>query len=152
MRLDRIVVGVDGSPNSDRAADVAATLADLSGAKVLAVHAAGLLEGMAVGGSSAVDRRAELRHQLEHEWTEVLRHPDISLRCELRESAPVDGLLAAIAGFDADLVVVGCRGVGVVPTQLLGSTSAQLAIVTPCPILIVPDRTADGDRRGGQRT
>ncbi|CAN5432690.1 hypothetical protein BH10ACT1_BH10ACT1_22730 [soil metagenome] len=142
MRLDRIVVGIDGSANSDRAADVAATLADLSGARVLAVHSTGLLEAMPSEGTTAAERRSELRHHLEHEWTDVLRHPDIDVRCELREAAPVDGLLAAISEFDADLVIVGCRGVGVVPTQLLGSTSAQLAIVTPCPILIVPDRLA----------
>lgn len=148
MRLDRIVVGVDGSPNSDRAADVAATLADLSGARVLAVHSAGLLEGRAADGSTAVDRRAELRRLLEHEWTDVLRHPDITLRCELRESAPVAGLLAAIADFDADLVIVGCRGTSIVPTQLLGSTSAQLAVVTPCPILIVPDRSSPAGGSG----
>ena len=119
-----------------------ATLADLSGARVLAVHATGLLEALPKGGGTVAERRIELRRLLEHEWTQVLRHPDINVRCELRESGPVDGLLNAIAEFDADLVIVGSRGIGVVPTQLLGSTSAQLAILTPCPILIVPHRPA----------
>ena len=39
----------------------------------------------------------------------------------------------------ADLLVVGCRGIGTFPGGTLGSTSAEVARLTPCPMLLVPD-------------
>ena len=46
MRLDRIVVGVDGSDNSLAAVGWTAALAAALGSEVVAVHALGLLEQM----------------------------------------------------------------------------------------------------------
>lgn len=139
MTLDRIVVGLDGSANSDRAAQLAGDLAELSGAEVLVVHATGLLEGLPAEGETRDDRRQRLQRLLETSWSAFVHRPGVDVRCELHDGHPVDVTLAAIERFGADLVVVGSRGVGDAPSHLLGSTSAQLARDTPCPILIVPD-------------
>jgi nucleotide-binding universal stress UspA family protein len=43
-----------------------------------------------------------------------------------------------VAEVGADLVVLGARGEGGAPLELLGSTSHQVAAVTPVPVVLVP--------------
>ena len=142
MQLRTIAVGVDGSRNSDRAASVAADLAELSGAEIVAVHALGLLEAMPDPGEELVDHRVAVREQLETTWTEVLRRTGIKVRCVLRDGNPVVALLAEAEASGADLVVVGRRGHGPLTEQVLGSTSAAVANGARCPVLVVPDDPA----------
>ena len=51
-------------------------------------------------------------------------------------------LLAAADEEDADLIVVGSRGLGGFPQLLLGSTSTQLAQHSSRPVTIVPSGAA----------
>lgn len=140
MTLARIVVGLEGSVNSAQAAALVGDVAALSGAQVLAVHAVGLLESQPAEGQTRSEHRHQLEQMLQTTWSGPLRRPGVEVRCELHDGHPVDVMMAAIDRFDADMVVVGSRGIGTVPFGSLGSTSAQLSHDTPCPILIVPDR------------
>ena len=54
----------------------------------------------------------------------------------VREGAPVGVLLEEAQ--DADLLVVGSRGLGGFRGLLLGSVSQQCAHHAPCPVVIVP--------------
>ena len=112
VAIRRIVVGVDGSPQARRAAEWAADLARGIDAEVVAVHALGLLP---------------------------LRDAEVRYRDDLREGNPVTALLDVVGELDADIVVVGSRGVGGFPGLLLGSTSTQVAQHTRRPVVIVPD-------------
>ena len=142
MQLRTIAVGVDGSRNSDRAASVAADLAELTGAQIIAVHALGLLEGTPEVGDTLIERRLAVRDELNTTWTEVLRRTGIKVRCVLRDGNPVMALLAVAEETGADLVVVGRRGHGSIAEQVLGSTSAAVANGSACPVLVVPDEPA----------
>jgi nucleotide-binding universal stress UspA family protein len=108
MKLTRILVGVDGSVHSERALDWARSLAELTGADVSAVHAAGLLvdEGMAE-------------------------------RCRIVPGDPVSVLLRLAAEEGADLIVIGSRGHGEHSGVFLGSTSHQVAERSHVPVVIV---------------
>lgn len=139
MKVTRIVVGIDGSRNSAVAADVASTLAQLTGAGVVAVHAIGLLEDLPVEGRTPNERRVEIRHQLESVWCKPLHRAGVEVCCEARDGHPIDVLLAVAEEVDADLLVVGRRGAGSFAEQVLGSTSAQLSSLARCPLIIVPD-------------
>lgn len=136
--FDRIVVGVDGSDNSRCAVDVAAHLAELAGAQVIAVHAVGLLEGGGDASQTPADRHAEVRGDLEHVWCGALAHAGIPTAYELRDGNPVVVLLAVARERNADLLVLGTRGLGGFPDQLIGSTSTQVTQQAPCPVVIVP--------------
>ena len=50
---------------------------------------------------------------------------------------PADEIVAAAANFDADLVVVGARGLGGMKRLLLGSVSERVLRDARCPVLIV---------------
>lgn len=139
MRIERIVVGIDGSRNSDRAAAVAADLAELAGAEVVAVHAMGLLEDRPAPGQTVADRRAELRGEFEHAWCNLLRRTGTKVRCELRDGVATQALLSVADDVDADLIVVGTRGQGSPLARSLGSTSAAVVAATHRPVVVVPD-------------
>lgn len=139
MEIRRIVVGVDGSRNSDRAASAAADLAEVAGAEIIAVHAVGLLEGAPSAGEGRADHRSALREQLETTWTETARRTGSRLRCELRDGVATSTLVAVADETGADLIVVGRHGHRSFPEQVLGSTSAAVAATAACPVLVIPD-------------
>jgi nucleotide-binding universal stress UspA family protein len=56
----------------------------------------------------------------------------------LRDGPAVPILLAVADEVDADLIVLGSRGLGGYPDQLLGSTSTQVAQSSRRPVAIIP--------------
>lgn len=128
-----IVVGVDGSQEAHAAVAFAAELAAQLGARVVAVHAVGLLEHLRgdPAGTHLLPLVAEWSHALD-----VL--PGDRVRRRAVNGDPVGALRRAVAEEGAGLLVVGSRGAGSRPPTTLGSTSHQLAWQCPCPVVIVP--------------
>jgi nucleotide-binding universal stress UspA family protein len=144
VRLDRIVVGVDGSGNSLAAVGWTAALAAALGAEVVAVHALGLLEQMEPAHpasdppASSHPHRDEIRERFEHDWCAPLDAAGVVSRRIVRDGNPVSVLLAVAEEERADLIVVGSRGLGGYPELLLGSTSTQVAQRAHCPVTVFP--------------
>ena len=114
-----IVVGVDGSENGERALEWALDLGSVVDARVVAVHARGMLpEPSAEPSGWGDDPRVE--------------------RWEIEDGNPVDVMLRVVGDEHAGLAVVGTRGRGGREGMFLGSTSHQLAERSPCPVVIVP--------------
>jgi nucleotide-binding universal stress UspA family protein len=139
MEGRRIVVGVDGSDTSREALRWAVGLGEILAAEVVAVHAVGLLEDLH-DRAAAGDWRADLRGLVEHTWCAQLSRASCAHRVELRDGPPVDVLPLTVADEQADLLVVGSRGVGAEPALALGSTSLQVLQAARVPVLVVPDR------------
>ena len=110
------------------------------GAEVVAVHALGLLDQLEPGGPKVPTQphREEIAERVGGAWTRPLADAGVTHRAVLHDGNPVDVVLRAIDEVGADLVVLGSRGVGGSPAQLLGSTSTQVAQQAPCPVTIVP--------------
>jgi nucleotide-binding universal stress UspA family protein len=141
MKMERIVVGVDGSTNSLAAVEWAAGMAQITGAEVVAVHAYGLLEHLQSPEEvSAQSHRDEIRRRFEADWCAPLDRIGVKSRRQLRDGSPVVVLLASAEDENADLIVVGSRGLGGYPELLLGSTSTQVAQSSKRPVTIVPDQ------------
>ena len=111
-----IVVGIDGSEHGELAARWAAPIAGRLGARLVLVHARGLLEHHAP--------TPEDRFPGDHDFV-------------VADGDPVSALLRVAGERGATAIVVGRRGAGVKPALLLGSTSHQLAERAPCPVLSV---------------
>ena len=139
MKIERIVVAVDGSANSLAAVEWAAGLAQSTGAEVIAVHAVGLLER--VDGDEPTPsepNRAEIDRRLRSVWCAPLENTGVRCRQLTRDGNPVMVVLAVADEVQADLIVVGSRGLGGYPELLLGSTSTQVAQRSRLPVTIVP--------------
>jgi nucleotide-binding universal stress UspA family protein len=145
-RITTILVGVDGSPESDRAAAFATKLAIQLDAEIVAAHAVGLLD---VWPEHPEAGNAHNSHEhvvalMEGPWTETIRRLGIRRRIALLDGSPGRVLLELADQIDADLIVVGSRGAGEAELFGLGDTSTKLAHRSACPILIVPPpRPAD---------
>ena len=133
MKLQTILVAVDGSEGAQRAVVWAAHLARSTGAEVVVVHARGLLESMS--------HDAALR-SFETDWCSPLDAANVHYRRVLRDGDPVTVILASAEEEDADVIVIGSRGLGAYPEQLLGSTSTQVAQRSTRPVTIVPSGVA----------
>ena len=139
--ITRILVGVDASANSARAAEWAASLAVELGARLTVAHALDLLAPDCDAGWSEQTSYTERRHR---DGEGVLakatarlaqRYPDLPVTAELSELPPAQGL--AVLAQDADLLVTGARGHGGFTGMLLGSVSNKLAAHAPCPVVVI---------------
>jgi nucleotide-binding universal stress UspA family protein len=153
--MTRIVAGVDGSAHADRALRWAVQEAQAHGAELelmlayssrfpgLTSTARGLAPGSVTSRRSAlVDANQAIAEQTLDGV--VTRHR--GLLDQVKWTTTLTPVLASSAaqalieaGDEADLVVVGSRGLGGFGTLLLGSTSYRTAGHAPCPVAVVPD-------------
>jgi nucleotide-binding universal stress UspA family protein len=138
-----IIVGIDGSGHSQRALQWAmneAAIRHLS-LSVLTVHPA--IVGY-FGGVLTTPQDLELTERAQAaakaETDKVLAaldgpHPE-SVTVKAVHGFPVEELVNASK--EADMIVLGSRGVGGFARMLLGSTADQVLQHAHCPVLIVP--------------
>lgn len=141
-----VVVGIDGSPNSERALDwamkqAAAVHAPLT---VIAVHEVpkGYWGSQPVTGPADAPLLENLRQAAE-EMTQ-------KAASRLGDSRPASVTVHVVSGFvvkelvdasqDADLVVVGARGASGFARVLMGSVSSEVVHQSACPVVIVPHK------------
>jgi len=135
----RVIVGVDGSPHSDRALRWACRRAQACGDTVHAVCAWSL---GASGEDWAVppDTKAEGQRRAERELRDAVdrlrkEHLDAAVETAVVEGPPARVLIDMSA--DADLLVVGTRGRGGFSGLILGSVSQQCVHHARCPVTVV---------------
>ncbi len=148
MELERIVVGVDGSPGSLAALRWAGELAAQLGAAITVVHgfempalAAGLRFAAVppnVLDEAADTARTRTQEALEGAWTEPLRAAGVAFRTVLVDHAGADAILGVAEEENAGLIVVGTRGHGGFRDLLLGSVSSHLVHHAHRPIAVIP--------------
>ncbi|MGZ5377066.1 MAG: universal stress protein [Mycobacterium sp.] len=141
-----IVVGVDGSAASDVATEWAARDAVLRNVPLTVVHVQPATEigpwvDIAIPADYWVerDRRAE---QILDDAMRVVEDvtsgaPDFPTEHRVVDGAPVPTLVDMSK--DAEMVVVGCRGLGGVKGLLLGSVSSGLVHHAHCPVAVIHD-------------
>src|SRR5437773_2340568 len=100
--------------------------------------APGMVRGQLKAMIEAVERerRADLGKLLERAALEAKAKVTRVTRA-VRTGAPADEVLAAAIGLDADLIVLGARGLGAMKRLLLGSVCEKVLRGARCPVLIV---------------
>jgi len=142
--LSTIVVGIDGSEGSDRAAEHGAAIARHWGAQLLLVTVVRTPEGWwGIGGAPPTPEAlsAALVEGQQKVLGDVLAHLNLEgLDYKTVEELgdPVSRLLAVVEINEADLLVIGRRGAGLAERVVLGSTADRLTHLASCPVLVVP--------------
>lgn len=140
VTVNRVMVGVDFSKDSDASLAAALQIAALHGAEVYAVH--------------VIDSRPEdnlLNPAVEHQKTildalnaRLIRVADKAvpsfdkrgLHSLLRTGRPAEELISAADEKNADVVVVGNRGRGLIQRTLLGSVASSLVRRLKRPLIV----------------
>ncbi|MFG3618466.1 universal stress protein [Nocardia sp. NPDC047654] len=126
-----VIVGVDGSPCSARAVEIAFEEAAHRSAELVAVHT--------WSEFFRYDSRAEMQQEGEHLLSESLagygeRYPQVPVRRVVAEDRPARRLLEV--GANARLIVVGSHGRGGFAGMTLGSVSQAVLHGATVPVLI----------------
>ena len=140
-----IVVGTDGSDTAQKAVDEAVDLAKALGAKLWLVSAyepvpkARLREEARQTPADLqwmVNRREEVDSTLS-DAADVVRGAGIEVETFAREGDPADAILDVAEERDADLIVIGNKGMTGARRFLLGSVPNKVSHHAPCSVLIV---------------
>lgn len=152
-----ILVAIDGSPHADRALAWALREAALRSASVRVLHAFRVHEfAGAFGSDVSLDKeRAEAIEVAEASLARVASERTSADTVEIQTTA-VTGRGAADAILrhrgEADLIVVGSRGLGGFPSLLLGSVSHQVAAHADVPVAVIPTSSISRPDHDGARS
>lgn len=144
MDMKAIVVGTDGSPTARGAVDYAAGVARDTGATLHLVRAcastastAMAAEAMAAGvvAQVSVEQRQLARDQLDVARVELCGQ-GLKVETHTIDGSPADAIVKVAEAVNADLVVVGSKGMRGA-RRLLGSVPNTVAHHAPCTVTIV---------------
>jgi len=140
-----IIVGVDGSPAARVAVDWAAREAALRHRPLTLVH---VVPWATLGPWHDMPVPVDLEAQFETQGREILREARLTAEEAIKEAGTITvdtelvnaGVLPALVDWSkgADMIVVGCRGVGALG-RLLGSVSRGLLHHAHCPVAVIHD-------------
>ncbi len=145
--FNTVIWATDGSD----AADAALPMVEEFGAaadRLIVLHSDEILAGR-TGGLPMLADEDELQQKIAGQAQEMRER---GLATELRVIKGVGARAAHViadvaAAEDADLIIVGTRGMGPIKGLLVGSVTQRLLHLAPCPVLAVPP-AGRGGRRG----
>ena len=142
--ITRILVPFDDSEHASRAFGFALTLAKNYGALISVVSIVqeeiknswisgtpGREKGMTERSSTRLEKKAELLH---------LQAEKFNVRFEsavVSSNSVAETLLTIIREYNIDFVVMGTRGKGMHKEMMLGRISTNVALNSPCPVLLI---------------
>jgi nucleotide-binding universal stress UspA family protein len=138
LEMKLVVVGIDGSPAAAEALEWAVAVARLTGARVEAVYAWDPSAIVAAGPPQAdwrPLRQAAKRHAVELVRRVIGAAEGVEVAPRMIVGRAAEALVDASA--DADLLVVGTRGVAGLESIEVGSVSHHCVAYAECPVVIV---------------
>jgi len=139
-KLERILVAIDGSEPAHKAVEFLARgpFKGLAQVTIVTVWPSGRSERWGMRG------QPELRQAVEDKGQELLRNiagecagSTYKIATELLHGDPAFAILDAAARHQAQIIVIGSRGVKAIKRFLLGSVSEKVLVHAPCSVLIV---------------
>ena len=148
--LRRVVLAVDGSPHSRRAAAFAARLAPPPGGRVTVVSVVEpvrppsmallprSIRGRIAGEAAELERaRLDAARRCAEAAARTMEKGGWRAQASVRTGVPLAELLEAVNEARADLLVLGARGTGGLARVLLGSVAEGALRLAPVPVLVV---------------
>ena len=139
MEIKSILVPVDGSEHSMRAAAYAADLAGLLDSELTLLHCHKPFP-MLLGEpyfQEAHDRIAKRAHELLVPYRRLFAEKGISFEERVLEGPPGETICRVAGIRKNDMVVMGSRGCTDLEGLLLGSIAHQVLHAAPCPVMVI---------------
>ncbi len=149
FQIQRILVPVDGSPNSHRAAEVAINLAADYEAEItflsvipapkFSYGAAAVLGTPGIGLDKYYEYAETESENLLEGMVQLAKTRQISAKGEVVKSSEstVQSIVDQAKECKADLIVIGTRGLSSFRKMLIGSVSSGVLTYAECPVLVV---------------
>jgi universal stress protein A len=143
--LQRILVPVDFSKNSDNALKYAAAFAEKFQAELYLLHVIQdltLFLPDAISGTPPYLPPADQMMITVREALDRLARAqlgDLTIHRLAREGAPFYEIIACARENDIDLIIMGTHGRGLLAHMLMGSVAEKVVRKAPCPVLTVRD-------------
>lgn len=143
--FNSIVVGTDGSDTATQAVRQAVDLARTVGAKIYLVSAYEPVPAQRLREERretpedlqwTIGPREDVEVTLEHAAS-MVREAGVSVEVYPRQGDPADAILDVAEERDADLIVVGNKGMTGAKRFLLGSVPNKVSHHAPCSVLII---------------
>jgi universal stress protein A len=139
VRLKRILVPIDFSESSRKAARYACSFAKQYGAEILLLH---VVEPVPPQPEVAISENGLLANELEEEaakklteWrVRVARQP---MKTSVRTGIPQQEIVGIADEHRIDLIILGTHGRTGLAHFFLGSTAEQVVRHAPCPVMVV---------------
>ena len=134
-----IIAALDGSEHSLKALDYACELAEKHAAKIILLHAyhpTSDLRG-AVEFKQLVAKRKRDGEKIIKNARRRLGESSFEVEDDLLEGPAANAIVSVAEVRDADLVVMGTRGMGSFKGLLFGSVSTKVTHYAPCSVLVV---------------
>lgn len=140
-----ILIAYDGSKGAEIALEKGIELAKLCNAELMAVTVFrhySLLESsfsmVRPGDPEKVDdaMRDHAKTLADHAKAEGAKH-GVKIRAFVKSGPPSRSIVAFAEEHDADVIVIGSRGLGSIENYLLGSVSYKVTGLADCPVLVV---------------
>ncbi len=148
IRFETILVPVDFSDHSREALDTAIQITHLFGSTIHLLHCyhiqtAGISPyGIVLPEGYYAEIRDAAEKQL-NDWHEMLSTEEIQSKSILSADSPSLAINLAAEEFEADLIVMGTRGLSGLKHAVLGSVAERVVRLAPCPVLTVKHPEAD---------
>ena len=149
----KIVLATDGSDFSKDAINELAAMPLPAGTEVCIIHVFDNLilaapGALPLGGTlgnyyeEAISNTRKLAENIVNDASKALKEKNesLSITTAVINGLPKSGILEKAESFDADLIVVGSQGYGVVSRFLLGSVSQSVAMHADCSVMIIRKR------------
>jgi nucleotide-binding universal stress UspA family protein len=149
----KILVAFDGSEASKHALDHAVNIAESYGAEIVVLSVVPRVmmpvfpdEGFGAAPITAAQDMSEYQSKmkgiynlsLEDAKKDINEHfPDLKVTTKLLEGRPSSTIVSEADAEEADLIVIGSRGIGGITGWILGSTSRNVVESCTKPILVV---------------
>ena len=140
----RVLLAVDGSEHSNHAAEAIRALASVKSLTVLHVLDLPRLTYPMLGPEIAKDLAMTVEQAMRTEGEQVLKRTMSHLSYHaapvnkrLEEGPPAEMILSVAKEVQADLVIIGARGIGQIQELVLGSVSHRVLTHVHCPVLII---------------
>lgn len=140
--MNSIVIATDGSSGSAHALEQGFELASALSADVSVVyvrHAPHAFLGSPYYQNVLTEERTHASGVITDAKLHAIRY-DVDPEYEVLEGDPVDSILAVADSRDADLIVVGSRGLGRVAGTVLGTVSKEIIRRAERPVMLAKER------------